>query len=150
MSETTPNTEAHQAEPFPPSYPNVPESKTDRLGRTAMYLAITVFVLSAAASVLIGLYGTTIYHYQTTTLTSGHGFASVGFHASPNQLAFATQSILGSGLGITALVLGIVATAQKRGRRYGVIAIVLAGTAPLISVILFTVFGLAFGHHINP
>jgi hypothetical protein len=38
--------------------------------------------------------------------------------------------------------------AQKRGRGFGIVAIVIASVAPFVSVVLFAVFGLAFGHHV--
>jgi hypothetical protein len=40
-----------------------------------------------------------------------------------------------------------VAAAQTPGRRFGVVAIVLAGAAPLVSLIVWIALGFAFGHH---
>lgn len=129
--------------------PSGAEARSDRMGRYSMYLAIAVFVLSAGASILIGLYGTTVYHYHQTVITNGHSSASSGFNERPNQLAFVTQGALGTIFGITAIVMGIVAAAKKRGRRFGVIAIVVAALAPVISVILFAVIGLAVGQNVS-
>jgi hypothetical protein len=45
------------------------------------------------------------------------------------------QFLLGTGIGLWALVQGIVAAATERGRAYGVTAIVVAAAAPVFSVI---------------
>lgn len=40
-------------------------------------------------------------------------------------------------LGIVALVLGIIAVATKRGRAFGVVGIVVAAVAPILSLALY-------------
>jgi hypothetical protein len=52
------------------------------------------------------------------------------------------QILLGTVLGILALVLGIVAVATKRGRPFGVVAIIVAAAAPIVS---FAVYAAALG-----
>ncbi|WP_431218427.1 hypothetical protein [Leifsonia xyli] len=47
------------------------------------------------------------------------------------------QLLLGTLLGILALVLGIIAAATKRGRAFGVVAIVLAAAAPIVSFAVY-------------
>jgi hypothetical protein len=110
-----------------------------------MVMAISVIVLSVAASVLIGLLGTTIYHYDNITSAGGQ----VGFNARPNMVAAGAQMLLGSGFGIWALVQGIVAATSNRGRKFGVIAIIVSAAAPILSVIVWAVFGLIAGHYVS-
>jgi hypothetical protein len=129
----------------PPSYAVPPVSaRSPRLGRTAMIMAISVAVFSMLASVLIGAFGTTIYDFSDIGSTGGR----VGFNAQPNQLAFGVQMFLGTVFGTWALVQGIVAVASNRGRRFGIVAIVVAAAAPTLSVVLWIAIGIAAGHHI--
>ena len=137
-----------------PAPPQAPVARSPKLGRVAMVMAICrrrsnaavtvvmaicVISTSVLMSVLLGLFGTTVYEYGTNT--------SAGFSMRPDQTWFAVQMLLGSVVGIWALTQGIVAAAQNRGRRFGVVAIVLAGAAPLVSLIVWVALGFAFGHH---
>lgn len=106
-----------------------------------MLIAICVMGLSVVASVLIGLTSTTLYLYNTGT--------SAGFNMRPDQGTFAAQMLLGSILGVWALTQGIVAVVQNRGRRQGIVAIVLAAAAPLVSLVVWVALGFAFGHHVQ-
>ncbi|MFE4470991.1 hypothetical protein ACFRFH_19445 [Leifsonia sp. NPDC056824] len=123
--------------PAPP--PSAP--KSPKLGRVAMIMAICVISLSVLASVLQGLFGTTLRTYSTGS--------SAGFNLHPDQGWFGIQMLLGSVFGIWALTQGIVAVAQNRGRRNGIVAIVLAGAAPIVSLIVWMALGFAFGHHVQ-
>lgn len=122
-----------------PAPPQPPVARSPKLGRVAMVMAICVISASVLTSVLLGLFGTTIYEYRTGT--------SAGFNMRPDQAWFTVQMLLGSIVGIWALAQGIVAAAQNRGRRFGVVAIVLAAAAPLVSLIVWVALGFAFGHH---
>lgn len=106
-----------------------------------MWMAITVFVLSVTTSVLVGMFGTTIYQYQRP--------GSAGFNAQGDQIVFLLQAGLGTLAGVTAIVLGIVAVVQKRGRAFGVVAIVVAAAAPFVSLVVWALLGLQFGHHVS-
>jgi hypothetical protein len=119
--------------------------RTSKLGRIAMTIAISVIALSVLASVLIGLFGTTIYSSHQATANGG----SLGFSAQPDPVAFGFQALIGSIFGIWALVQGIVATAQNRGRKFGIVAIVVAGAGPLVSLVIWVAVGLAAGHNIS-
>jgi hypothetical protein len=110
-----------------------------------MVMGICVFAFSVVMSVLVGLFGTTIYRYHNVASNG----SSAGFNAHPDETAFGFQALIGSAFGIWALVQGIVATAQGRGRKLGVVAIVLAAAAPLVSLIVWVVVGLAAGHTIS-
>ena len=131
---------AWQAQPTAPE-PVPVAPKSPRLGRVAMIMAICVISVSVLASVLQGLFGTTLRTYSTGS--------SAGFNLNPDQGGFGIQMLLGSVFGIWALTQGIVAVAQNRGRRYGVVAIVLAGAAPIVSLIVWMALGFAFGHHVQ-
>ncbi|MEY9854322.1 vacuolar-type H+-ATPase subunit I/STV1 [Leifsonia sp. EB41] len=125
--------------PAPTPAPVAP--KSPRLGRVAMIMAICVISVSVLASVLQGLFGTTLRTYSTGS--------SAGFNLNPDQGGFGIQMLLGSVFGIWALTQGIVAVAQNRGRRNGIVAIVLAGAAPIVSLIVWMALGFAFGHHVQ-
>jgi hypothetical protein len=121
---------------YPPEAP-----KSPRLGQVAMYAAIGVFVLSVIASIVVG---TSAGPLSTRTPTS---FAFNTGDLSPQQAAsFAgvgalmmVQILLGTAIGLWALVQGIVAAATKRGRPFGVVAIIVAAAAPIVSFIAYMV-----------
>jgi MFS family permease len=124
-----------------PAPPVQDERARTKLGRRAMIMAIVVCSFSIVMSVLIGLFGTTIYTYGTAT--------SAGFRAVPNESAFGFQAFVGTVFGTWAVVQGIVAAAKNRGRSFGVVAIVVGASAPLVSLIVWLILGGAFGHHVS-
>lgn len=126
----------------PPASPGAQPST--RLGRIALIMAIWVIVGSVLTSVLIGLFGTTVFVHGTVTDGSARG----GFNAQPNQVIAGGQILLGTVFGTWALVQGIVATAKNKGRRYGIIAIVLAVVAPILSIIVWLSIALAAGDYV--
>jgi hypothetical protein len=104
-----------------------------------MLIAIPVFVLSVIASVVVGVSagplatrGTTSFSFDTSHLTpeQAAAFAPVG-------VLMGVQILLGTALGILALVLGIVAVATRRGRTFGVVAIAVSVAAPIVSFIVY-------------
>ncbi|MEI3866144.1 hypothetical protein V6S02_03480 [Microbacterium sp. CCNWLW134] len=115
-----------------------------RLGRIALIMAIWVIVGSVLTSVLVGLFGTTVFVHGSVT----DGGARGGFNAQPNQVISGGQILVGTVFGTWALVQGIVATAKNAGRRYGITAIVLAVVAPIVSIILWLSIALAAGHYV--
>lgn len=136
----------HFAPVIAPSAPIALSARAQgRPGRVAMIMAIWVIAISVVWSVLVGHFGTTVYHYNDVTSQSVH----VGFNAQPNLVATGIQILLGSVFGIWALVQGIIATATNRGRKFGVVAIVLSGAAPILSVIIWTIVGVIAGTSVN-
>jgi hypothetical protein len=110
------------------------------LGLVAFIAGLVVLILSPIASVAIGL-------IVGPSEIPGGGFAA-NFAAgdNPNNPANLTggllviaQLLVGSGLGIWALVQGIIAVRSRRGRIWGILAIVFAGVAPILSIIVFLV-----------
>jgi hypothetical protein len=124
-------------------------AKSPKLGQIAFLMALAVLVLSVLASVLIGLDGTTITSYNDTVINNSGGTSQSGFRINPNQAAAGAQGVIGSIFGIWALVQGIIATVQNRGRRFGIIAIILAATAPILSAVVWSVVGGIAGHHVT-
>jgi hypothetical protein len=121
---------------YPPAAP-----KSPRLGQVAMYAAIGIFVLSVIASIVVGTAAgplstrtSTSFNFSTNDLTpeQAASFAGVG-------ALIGVQMLLGSAIGVWALVQGIVAAATKRGRSYGVVAIIVAAVAPIVSFIVYMV-----------
>ncbi|MFC5501573.1 hypothetical protein ACFPJ4_04875 [Lysinimonas soli] len=114
-----------------------PRSK--RLGRVAMIVAILVFVISMTLAITLG---TAAGPYSVRDAAGFRFQFNVGDpNPTINALAIAMllHVLLGTGLGLWALIQGIVATAANRGRRAGIAAIVVAGTAPVVSLIAFFV-----------
>jgi hypothetical protein len=104
-----------------------------------MVVGIAVFVTSITLAIVLGV--ATGPH--TTRNDGGFHF---NFHVGDpdptvNGLAIAMllHVLLGTGIGLWALIQGIVATATQRGRRFGVVAIVAAGLAPGLSIVAFFV-----------
>lgn len=118
--------------------------KAARRGRSALVTAICVIAASVIWSVLVGVFGTTIYQYNDV---SAHG-VRMGFNAHPNLIAAGFQILLGSVFGIWALVQGIIATARNEGRKSGIAAIIIAGAAPILSLIVWIVVGFVAGTHV--
>ena len=117
-----------------------PRSKT--VGRVAMIAAICVFVLSLIAAALIGLAS------GPFAVRNGSGFyLNTSNSSDPAFLAANIATLLhvalGTLVGIWALVQGIVAVATDRGRSVGVIAIVLAALAPVLSLVIYVLCVLA-------
>ncbi|UFS60925.1 hypothetical protein [Subtercola endophyticus] len=115
----------------------------------ALTIAVCVLIASVIASVLIGLFGTTIYHYTSVTTGGSNAGPKTGFNAQPNQFAFGVQMVLGSAFGLWALIQGLVATIQNRGRRFGIVAMIIAVLAPIVSLIVWTIVGLAAGQNVT-
>jgi hypothetical protein len=131
-------------QPYPGQYPAQyyagasQQSKT--LGVVAFVAGLVVTVVSPIVSAVSGA---TLGHL----VKPGDGF-SAGFAAGANShdpqtaligLLIVAQLLVGSGLGIWALVQGIIAVRRRRGRGWGIAAIVLAAAAPVISFIVYIV-----------
>lgn len=109
------------------------------LGLTALLIAVPLFLLSVIASVVVGMSagplasrGTSSFSFNTGDLTpeQAASFAPIG-------ILMGVQMLLGTALGILALVLGIVAVATKRGRPLGIAAICVAVAAPIASFAVY-------------
>jgi uncharacterized membrane-anchored protein len=96
-------------------------------------------VLSVIASIVVGTtagplsrHTSSSFAFSTDSLTpqQAAAFAPVG-------ILMGVQLIVGTALGILALVLGIVAVATKRGRALGIVAIVIAAAAPIVSFAVY-------------
>jgi hypothetical protein len=137
--------EIPQADPYsaapaafepPPGYvltPAVREPRSKTLGLVAFLVALVVIVGTVVASTLIG-HAAAPYAY--------HGATSLGYNldigsSRPGESSLAILNLLefglGTVLGIWALVQGIVATATRRGRGFGIAAIVLAALGPIVA-----------------
>jgi hypothetical protein len=120
----------------PPGYVLTPVEvvpRSPRLGLVAMCVAIFVVVATIVVSFIVGV-GAAPFAVQ-----SAGGFRynlEVG-SSNPTESALAVaglvQGFAGTALGIWALIQGIVAVATRRGRRFGVVAIVLAALGPLVT-----------------
>ena len=134
----TPATPATEPEaPYRQIWDPAPPARTPRLGLVAMIAALAVFVVSL---VLAGTLGAAAGPYSTR---NGGGFSFQFNVGDPNPVinALAISMLLhvalGTGVGLWALIQGIVATATSRGRRFGIVAIVFAALAPGLSLIVF-------------
>ncbi|WP_241702396.1 hypothetical protein [Leifsonia shinshuensis] len=127
----------------PPPYFSAPPAppRPRALGVASMAIAIAVFVLSIVASVVVGMSAGPLasrtassFSFNTSDLTPDQAAAF-----APVALLMGAQILLGTILGITALVLGIIAAATKRGRAFGVVGIAVAAAAPIVSFLVYTV-----------
>lgn len=125
------------------SVPPTPVARSNRLGRVALALALGVLVLSVAASVVIALFSTSVSTYGAS------GASSSGFHAEPTGAASFWHIPLGTILGLWALIQGIVAIVQNRGRGAGIAAVAIAFAAPGVTLLVWAVVAAVAGHRVN-
>jgi hypothetical protein len=108
-----------------------PAPRSQRLGQVALLVAIVVFVGTIVVSILIGI---AAGPFAVHNAGGFHYSFDIG-SSNPTESALAVATLLqwslGSALGIWALVQGIVAAATRRGRAFGVVAIVLSALGPL-------------------
>jgi hypothetical protein len=116
-----------------------PDASPSRLGLVALVVALVLVVLSSIASVATG---TMIGPFLPDDGSAdGSAVAENIEAAGAGSLVITALAHVGIGavLGLWALVQGIVAVATRRGRGYGVAAIVIAIVAPIVSYAVFTV-----------
>ena len=103
------------------------------LGRFALILAVLVGTI--VVSIILGTLGAAYTSDQTST---SFDYNLSGDSAGDRALAVATgwQYLIGTILGVWAIVQGIVAIAKNRGRLFGVIAIVIAAAGPILSLVV--------------
>ena len=132
---------AQQWGPPPPMYYSAPPAppRPRTLGAVSMGIALAVFVLSLVASAIVGANErplatrtATSFAFNTSDLTPDQARAF-----APFALLVGAQLLLGTILGVLALVLGIIAAATKRGRAFGVVGIVVAAAAPILSFAVY-------------
>jgi hypothetical protein len=134
--------------PYPgPAWAGTPavERRSSGLGLASMYLSLPLFVLSITASVVVGMNvgrlasrTATGFQFNSSSLTpeQASAFAPIG-------LLMGAQLLLGTAIGILALVLGIVAVSTRRGRPYGVVGVVVAGATPIVSFVVYAALAAA-------
>jgi hypothetical protein len=114
--------------------------RSPRLGLVAMMAGIAILIVSVTLAIVIG---TAAGPYATRSEGGGFGFFFSPTDPNPTISALATAMmlhvLLGTGVGLWALIQGIVATAQNRGRRFGIVAIITAALAPGLSLIVLFV-----------
>lgn len=123
--------------------PSAAPQQSRGLGRVAMFLGLGVLAGSVLASVLMG------FAAAPYAMSGPMGF-SVNLQLDPNDsvqstlvvLAFA-HVLLGTLLGVWALTQGIVAIVTRRGRGFGVVALVAATLAPGFSLAIYIATALA-------
>jgi hypothetical protein len=140
MTDATPTDHTAPAHAAPAPYsaaaPTPAPAKPKTLGTVAFVLALAVFVISLAVSVLNGMAAAPFadtrggLSYSTDLSSSDPAEVAVG-------IASMAHILIGSLLGITALVLGIIAAASNRGRALGIVGAVLAFLAPGLSLAVF-------------
>ena len=120
----------------PPGYVLTPTDRpvrSPRLGLVAMIIAIALIIGTVIVSVIIGI-GAAPFAVHNA---GGFSYNLNAGSSDPTESALAVAGLIqgfgGAAFGIWALVQGIVAVATRRGRAYGVVAIVLAGLGPLIT-----------------
>jgi hypothetical protein len=112
--------------------------RSGRLGAIAFAAGVVVFVGSVIDASIIGVIVRTPPHYNPPAETLPYSFLSAQASATVGYLLTGVL-VLGTGLGIWAIVQGIVASVQVRGRRWAMAAIILGVAAPLLSFVAFLV-----------
>jgi hypothetical protein len=123
---------------------NAPPAKPRRLGVVAFIVGLVLLVFALVLSVFTGLaFGPVMAGAVTDAGTIDQSAISADDPGIAAFGALSTVYFLGSILlGLWALVQGIVAVVQKRGRAFGIVAMALAVATPVISFVVF--YGVAF------
>ena len=110
------------------------------MGIAALLIAIAVFVISLIWSIANGFLAASIPGLVDAALG---GTINSEVASSPETAAFGLSIfghvVVGTLAGVTALVLGIIAIARKRGRAQGIAATVIAAAAPVVSYLVYSV-----------
>lgn len=114
-----------------------PGALSPRLGRAALILSIIAAGLSLIASAILG---STVGPMEAA---SGYYFSDLPSWYTGIAVGLFSVQGLCAVLGLTGLVMGIVATATGRGRTQGILAIAIAAFAPIISFALFVILSFA-------
>jgi hypothetical protein len=126
-----------------PGDPTVGAPRSRRLGAVAAAVGITVFVVSIIAAVFMGIaaapYAVVGPSGFNVNLRAGTG------DPIQDQLTVLAllHVVLGTALGVWAMAQGIVAIATKRGRGFGIVALIFAFLAPGLSLIAYLGVALA-------
>src|SRR5699024_5259236 len=113
-------------------------AKSPTLGKTALVFALIGAVLTlAAAAILAATIG-------PTEAASGYYFTDVPEWYQSLATGLVGLQVLCAGMGITAIIMGIVSAVTARGRTFGIIAIAAAAIAPLLSFGTFVALSFAF------
>jgi hypothetical protein len=126
-----------------PADPTASAPRSHRLGAVAAAVGIAVFLGSIVASVFMGIAA------APYAVVGPSGFnvylrAGTGDPIQDQLTVLALLHVaLGTALGIWAMVQGIVAIATKRGRGFGIVALIFAFLAPGLSLIAYLGVALA-------
>ncbi|GAA0037219.1 hypothetical protein JCM18882A_32110 [Brevibacterium metallidurans] len=107
------------------------------MGKAALILSIIAAGLSLIASAILG---STVGPMEAA---SGYYFSDLPSWYTGIAVGLFSVQGLCAVLGLTGLVMGIVATATRRGRTQGILAIAIAAFAPVISFALFVILSFA-------
>jgi hypothetical protein len=118
---------------------NAPPAKPKTLGVVAFIAGLVVLVFALVLSVISGL---AFAPLAAKAITAGGTIDQTAISSDdPATEAFGMLStvffLCGSLLGLWALVQGVIATVTKRGRAFGIVAMVLAVATPVISFVVF-------------
>jgi hypothetical protein len=105
------------------------------LGLFALVLAVLVISGTVIVSIVLGITGG---QYATNLLPDGYTYDLGGDSSGIQALAAETawQYVIGTALGVWAIVQGIVAIAKNRGRLFGVLAILVAVPGPVVTLLV--------------
>lgn len=132
----------YPAQYYPAQYYAAPPTPTKTLGIVAFIVGLVVIIASPVVSIVTG---NLLGPHEVSGGFSANFAAGANSHDPQLELAgllAVAQLLLGSLLGIWALVQGIVAVRTRRGRAFGTLAIVLASVAPILSLLLYVIVGI--------
>lgn len=124
------------------SYDEQPAKKKRTVGVVALVLGIVALALGIAAGYF---FGTAIAdsNLLRDAMQNGGSTGAVdpsdaeAFGRSPEIITFGVLALVGTVVGIWAIIQGIVAIATKRGRAFGVFGLILAVLGPVALVVLY-------------
>jgi hypothetical protein len=141
---TQPFQPAAVAEPYTGyAYPAAPVAQRRGLGIAALIISIVVFVVSLIWAADNGVAMMNALGPNAGT-DFGSGFEAgmaLGADGAALSMGLILHVVLGTIVGVGAIVLGILAIALKRGRAQGVAAVVIAAIAPFVSLVAYSVAG---------
>jgi hypothetical protein len=112
---------------------------SSRLGLVAMVISIVVLVLSPIASAILGnaLSPFAIFDSNGQPDYSAMDAAQSSPAMTAIALGATAHFLLGTALGVFALIAGFIAVRRNRGRSFGIVAVVFALLAPIVSYMVF-------------
>lgn len=113
--------------------------RSSRLGLVAMVASIVVLILSPIAAAILGnaMAPFALFDSNGQPDYSAIEAAQTAPELTAISLGLVAHILLGTALGLVALIAGVIAVRRNRGRSFGIVAVVFALLAPIVSYLVF-------------